>query len=182
MTVPEKIQEIMEWSNRKKLTQLELARLSGISKSSLNGYIHGDRKITVDAAQKIADALNVSLWTLLNGEALAVTSMDLTERERRLVSGYRRLNDEQRAAVGHGSRSQITKEPAPWGRALLLSGQHSSKPAGTLSSSISRWSRSLPSTSFTAEMSIPLDSRPIIFRGARLTQATRVLPTRSSGS
>ena len=45
MTVPEKIQEIMEWSNRKKLTQLELARLSGISKSSLNGYIHGDRKI-----------------------------------------------------------------------------------------------------------------------------------------
>ncbi len=89
----------MEWSNRKKLTQLELARLSGISKSSLNGYIHGDRKITVDAAQKIADALNVSLWTLLNGEALAVTSMDLTERERRLVSGYRRLNDEQRAAV-----------------------------------------------------------------------------------
>ena len=25
--------------------------------------------------------------------------MDLTERERRLVSGYRRLNDEQRAAV-----------------------------------------------------------------------------------
>ena len=99
MTVPEKIQEIMEWSNRKKLTQLELARLSGISKSSLNGYIHGDRKITVDAAQKIADALNVSLWTLLNGEALAVTSMDLTERERRLVSGYRHLNDEQRAAV-----------------------------------------------------------------------------------
>lgn len=99
MTVPEKIQEIMEWSNRKKLTQLELARLSGISKSSLNGYIHGDRKITVDAAQKIADALDVSLWTLLNGEALAVTSMDLTERERRLVSGYRRLNDEQRAAV-----------------------------------------------------------------------------------
>ena len=99
MTVPEKIQEIMEWSNRKKLTQLELARLSGISKSSLNGYIHGDRKITVDAAQKIADALNVSLWTLINGEALAVTSMDLTERERRLVSGYRRLNDEQRAAV-----------------------------------------------------------------------------------
>lgn len=99
MTVPEKIQEIMEWSNRKKLTQLELARLSGISKSSLNGYIHGDRKITVDAAQKIADALNVSLWTLLNGEALAVVSMDLTERERRLVSGYRRLNDEQRAAV-----------------------------------------------------------------------------------
>ena len=55
--------------------------------------------VTVDAAQKIADALNVSLWTLLNGEALAVTSMDLTERERRLVSGYRRLNDEQRAAV-----------------------------------------------------------------------------------
>lgn len=99
MTVPEKIQEIMEWSNRKKLTQLELARLSGISKSSLNGYIHGDRKITVDAAQKIADALDVSLWTLLNGEALAVVSMDLTERERRLVSGYRRLNDEQRAAV-----------------------------------------------------------------------------------
>ena len=60
--------------------------------------------------------------------------------------------------------------------------QQSSYPAGMASSSISRWSFSPPSSSLTAEMSMPLDSRPIIFRGLRLTQATTVLPTRVSGS
>ena len=55
--------------------------------------------------------------------------------------------------------------------------QQSFAPAGIASSSIRRFSLS----SFSADSSIPQDSRPIIFLGARLVQATRVLPTSSSG-
>ena len=59
--------------------------------------------------------------------------------------------------------------------------QHIFAPAGILSSIISRFRRSSPFSVWTAEMSMPLDSSPIIFRGGRLTMATRVLPTSSSG-
>ena len=59
--------------------------------------------------------------------------------------------------------------------------QHILAPAGILSSIISRFRRSSPFSVWTAEMSMPLDSSPIIFRGGRLTMATRVLPTSSSG-
>ena len=54
-------------------------------------------------------------------------------------------------------------------------------PAGRLSSSISSWTRSSPSSFHSEDRSIPQESRPIIFRGGRLTMAARVLPTRSSG-
>ena len=55
--------------------------------------------------------------------------------------------------------------------------QHSFAPAGIASSSIKRCRLSPCS----AEISMPLDSRPIILRGARLVHATTVLPTSSSG-
>ena len=60
--------------------------------------------------------------------------------------------------------------------------QHILAPAGILSSSMTRWSFSSPFSVWTAEMSIPQLSWPIIFRGGRLTMASRVLPTSSSGS
>ncbi len=60
--------------------------------------------------------------------------------------------------------------------------QQSWLPAGTESSSITRCSSSLPSTSRTAESSMPLDICPIILRGGRLRMATTVLPTSVSGS
>ena len=60
--------------------------------------------------------------------------------------------------------------------------QHILAPAGILSSSMTRWSFSSPFSVWTAEMSIPQLSWPIIFLGGRLTMASRVLPTSSSGS
>ena len=59
--------------------------------------------------------------------------------------------------------------------------QHILAPAGMASSRMRRFSFSSPRSVWTAEMSMPLDSSPIIFRGGRLTMATRVLPTSSSG-
>ena len=49
------------------------------------------------------------------------------------------------------------------------------------SSTMRRWSFSSPFSLWTAEISMPQLSWPIIFRGGRLTMATRVLPTSSSG-
>ena len=60
--------------------------------------------------------------------------------------------------------------------------QQSLAPAGMESSTISRCSFSSPFSVWTAEISMPQLSCPIIFRGGRFTMATRVLPTKSSGS
>ena len=59
--------------------------------------------------------------------------------------------------------------------------QQSFAPAGMASSSMMRFSLSSPFSVWTADRSIPQDSRPIIFLGGRFTMATNVLPMRSSG-
>ena len=60
--------------------------------------------------------------------------------------------------------------------------QQSFAPAGMASSIMRRCSFSSPFSLWTAEMSMPQDSRPIIFLGGRLTIAASVLPTSCSGS
>lgn len=97
MTVGEKIQELLDWGGK---NQKELAELSGVSQSAISDYIRNIR-IPIEAAQKIADALDVSLWVLLNGEALPVTALDMTEKERRLIGEYRRLIGSEQEAVDH---------------------------------------------------------------------------------
>lgn len=96
MTVEEKLQEVMDWSGTQ---QKEVARLTGISTSTLSGYIRGKRKMTVEAAQKIASALNLSVWVLLNGNPLPVTPLDITEAEGQILAQYRTLTDSERDAV-----------------------------------------------------------------------------------
>ena len=98
MTVGEKIQELLDWGGK---NQKELAELSGVSQSAISDYIRNIRIPSIEAAQKIADALDVSLWVLLNGEALPVTTLDMTEKERRLIGEYRRLTGSEREAVDH---------------------------------------------------------------------------------
>lgn len=65
---------------------------------------------------------------------------------------------------------------------LYSPGQQSLAPAGMESSSSSRCSFSSPFSLCTAEMSMPQEGMPIIFRAGRFKMATAVLPTRSSGS
>lgn len=60
--------------------------------------------------------------------------------------------------------------------------QQSFAPAGMLSSTSSRCSFSSPFSVWTAEISMPQESWPIIFRGGRFRMATAVLPMRSAGS
>ena len=94
MTVGEKIQELLDWGGK---NQKELAELSGVSQSAISDYIRNIRIPSIEAAH----ALDVSLWVLLNGEALPVTTLDMTEKERRLIGEYRRLTGSEREAVDH---------------------------------------------------------------------------------
>lgn len=98
VTVEEKLQEYLIWSG---VQQKDLARLSGISKSSISGYVRGERKMTVEALQKIAAALDVSVWTFLNGDPLMVKPIDVTAEECKLLSEYRMLNGEERKLINH---------------------------------------------------------------------------------
>ena len=83
-------------------------------------------------------------------------------------------NDRQKAGGVRGTRRQKSGSP-PWGASGSC--YTSRLPAGMLPSSITKCSCSPRS----ADRSIPQLSCPIIFRGARLVTATRVLPTSSSG-
>lgn len=95
MTFGEKLEELLDWSGT---SQRDLANRSRISQSSISDYIRGKSIPTIDVAQKLAAALNVSLWTLLNGSPLSITPMDLTAQERALVNEFRRLDPEAQDA------------------------------------------------------------------------------------
>lgn len=98
MTVGEKIEEILIWSG---LNQKSLASKTGIARSTLSDYIRGVSSPTIEVAQAIADALGVSLWTLLNGEPLEITEKEITLTERRLLGDYRALVPMERELVDH---------------------------------------------------------------------------------
>ena len=55
MTLGEKIQEVLDWSG---LHQKDLAEATGISPSMISSYIKGVHAVSLEAAQKIADALD----------------------------------------------------------------------------------------------------------------------------
>ena len=106
----------------------------------------------------------------------ARTRRAMTCRRKDVCAGARTrftMTGRKRAGVG-GARRQKSGSPP---RGTSGSCYTSRLPAGMLPSSITKCSCSPRS----ADRSIPQLSCPIIFRGARLVTATRVLPTSSSG-
>ena len=79
-------------------------------------------------------------------------------------------------------RAGSAANPSQKSACTFLKRQHIFAPAGMASSSIMRFSFSAPFSLWTAEISMPQLSRPIIFRGGRLMIASSVLPTSCSGS
>jgi len=63
---PERLKKIR---NDKNLSLVELAELSGVSKSAISSYESGNVVPTIEAAIKLANALNVKLSYLLGEEA-----------------------------------------------------------------------------------------------------------------
>lgn len=78
---------------------------------------------------------------------------------------------------------EMRKKEHPWrGAPSVTFCQHSLAPAGTLSSISIRCSFSSPFSLCTAEISMPQEGIPIIFRGGRFRMAMAVLPISCSGS
>lgn len=59
--------------NKKRLSQMELAELAGLCQSQVSKIEGGNRKVTAEELQKIANALGVTISTLLdNSQSIAV--------------------------------------------------------------------------------------------------------------
>ena len=108
-------------------------------------------------------------------------------KSKSVISGDMRLgNDTSHGGWGdYFARNRIPPAmrpfvgKGPWPFSTIC--QQSLAPAGMASSTMMRWSFSSPFSLWTAEISMPWLSWPIIFRGGRFTMATKVLPTSSSG-
>lgn len=71
MSWKEKVFDLMEKRN---LTQKNLARLSGITESSISRYLRSDQRPRLDIVVNIAKALNVETNYLLDEEDKAVSA------------------------------------------------------------------------------------------------------------
>lgn len=99
MTVNEKIAELMDWRG---ISQGELAKRVGTAPSTISAYINERAGVSVEMACKIAAALNVTPWTVLNCEPLPADPLDLSGEEAELVTRYRALTRHQRELISKG--------------------------------------------------------------------------------
>ena len=89
----------------KRISQEQLAKQSGISQSSISFIETGQNSPTIFTAQKIADALGVSLVELIGAAPappaapVVYTDVVLTETERQLISDFRTLNKQGREII-----------------------------------------------------------------------------------
>lgn len=90
---------IVSMMNARGMNQAELARVSGVSKSSLSRYLGGD-EIPASKLLAIAEALNVTVDQLL-GIAPYVLSSD----ERELVDLFRACGPRERALLMDNARA-----------------------------------------------------------------------------
>ena len=96
MTANEKIAELLDWSG---MSQQALADALGIPRTTVSNYITGRTPVSVETAYKIADALGVTPWTVLNCEPLPATPLDLTADEAAAIGMARGLPRKERALL-----------------------------------------------------------------------------------
>jgi transcriptional regulator with XRE-family HTH domain len=91
--ITDKIREVMQWSG---MSQKELAAITGIPYTTLNGYLCGRNQIPLRVLPNIAKGLGVSSTLLLNEEPLPADALELSQEERELVKQYRQLTRDQK--------------------------------------------------------------------------------------
>lgn len=97
---------IIQAMNARHMSQAELARRSGVSKSSLSRYIGGD-DIPASKLASIANALSVSIDELLGIKSTAY----LDAKEYNLLTLYRSMNAEGRARLMEQAEFFVTRHP-----------------------------------------------------------------------
>lgn len=90
MTIGNRIKEIRQ---SLKYTQLQLAKLAGLTPAAICQYESGSRKPTIEAAQKIASALSVSVETLIGEEGVDTNESIVPQT---LLRHYSRLSDQDK--------------------------------------------------------------------------------------
>lgn len=96
-----------EIRNQKGLKDADVARLSGITKSTFSDWKKGLYQPKREKLVKIADALRVSLEYLMNGEDVDWDpkgqtinyTISLSEEERDLLMEYRKADDTQKEMI-----------------------------------------------------------------------------------
>lgn len=89
----------------KRISQERLEKASGISQAAISKIESGVASPTIYTAQKLADALGVSLVELITGEPyppaapVVYDNVVLTETERQLLSDFRTLNKQGRETI-----------------------------------------------------------------------------------
>lgn len=89
----------------KHISQVELSSKSGISQQTISTIENNLNSPTIYTAQKIADALGVSLVELITGKPyppaapVVYDNVILTETERQLISDFRTLNKQGRETI-----------------------------------------------------------------------------------
>ena len=81
------------------MQQKELASRAGLPYSTVNGYLTKGRGIPVEAVQKMAEALDVSISTLVNEKPLVLDSLELTKDEGQIISNFRTLTRDQQEII-----------------------------------------------------------------------------------
>lgn len=82
----------------KRISQAELAQMSKLSQQSISFIENDVNSPTIYTAQRIADALGVPL-TDLTGPPPQIYETVLTERERELISCFRRLSAQEQSFI-----------------------------------------------------------------------------------
>lgn len=91
-------ERIYEAMDAKGMSQAELSRLSGVSKSSLSRYLGGD-EMPASKLAAIADALRVSVDYLLGIPSPPLPEFPLSPDELRLLDLYRAMEPDYRAML-----------------------------------------------------------------------------------
>ena len=97
-TTPERLREALSNANMK---QIELSRLTGLDRGTINNYLAGKYEPKSDAINKMAIALNVNemwLWGYdvpMEREKKTPDKIQLTEGEEMLLELFRQIPEEQ---------------------------------------------------------------------------------------
>ncbi|VXC86976.1 conserved hypothetical protein [Enterobacterales bacterium 8AC] len=87
-------QRLAELIGTKHISKADMARIAGVSRSSVNGWFKRG-SISKESASKLSAATGVSLAWLLGDDS--VESRDLSQDEMRLLDLYRKLPDAEQA-------------------------------------------------------------------------------------
>ena len=172
-------------------TEYQLAERSGLPQSTISSWYKKGMTPSFSSLEKIREAFGPA-----RADARAADAAGQMEppapRPAELFAGTDgrdagKITDQRRAAIA-ARRSFVcfwlperTSTPALLCQGAWVS-QYIFAPAGMWGSSMRRWSFSAPSSWWTALISIPQESMPIMGLGGRFVMATHVLPTSSSGS